>query len=87
MEVECDVLPRLGAAQQHVAVGWRFKRFGLVADLAADEAALAGVADAGAATEAGGDVACFGELEQAAERRVPVDREVAAAELDERPGV
>src|SRR5215470_950533 len=83
-QVKPEVGARLRAAQEHLTGGWLLQRFGFVADLAAHQAAGAAMADAGPAAEAAGHVARLGKLEQAAERRIPADRQVPAAERDQR---
>lgn len=48
-EVYNNLVPRLAAANRDIAVGWRLKRFGLVAYGTGEQAAFAGVADTRAA--------------------------------------
>jgi len=81
-------LVALPAIQQRILVvrSAALERLELIVHLSADETALAGVTYAGAAAEACGDVASLGEVEQGSEREIPAHRQVAAAELNQRPG-
>src|SRR5208282_6250749 len=84
LKIERDLAAGLRAADQRAARrGW-LERVRPVADLAADQPGLAGVADAGPAAEPDGDVAGLGQLQEAGEGRVPRDRQVTAAERDHR---
>ena len=70
------------AAQRFgVKLAGKFK-IGNVADLAADEPGFARVTHARPARPPDRDVAGLSELQQARERRIPGDRQVAAAEED-----
>jgi hypothetical protein len=54
-----------GAANQHIAIGRRFDRIGPVGDGAANKPGLAAVAFPGPARPSYGDIASFGEFEEA----------------------
>jgi hypothetical protein len=55
-------------ADQHITVGRRFDRIGPVGDRAANQPGLAAVAYPGPARPSYGDIARFGEFEEALER-------------------
>src|SRR3954447_7941386 len=81
-QVEDDVAPRLGAADEHTPVGGWLHRVGAVTDTAGDERRLTCLADAGAARPPDRYVARLSEFEQAAVVVTPRNREVAAGERD-----
>src|SRR5689334_12070538 len=56
-----------GATDQQITSGGRAQWIRLVSNLAADQAALAGVTDAGATRPPNGNVACFCQLQQVGE--------------------
>jgi hypothetical protein len=85
LQVNNDLTPRLGAANQQGAVGWSFERLWLVADVAGNQPAFAGVTNPRPARPPHRNITGLGEFEQALERRIPVNDEATASERDQRP--
>ena len=84
-QVKHDLIPRLGAANQQVAVGRSFEWLWLVADEARNQPAFAGMADPRPARPPHRNIAGLGEFEQALERWIPGNDEATASERDQRP--
>ena len=66
LHVEDEIGSRLGAAREDLPAGRRLERLGGVTDVAGQQWRCAGVADAGAARPAGGNVAGVGQVQHAA---------------------
>src|ERR1700733_3434050 len=83
-DVDHDVSARPRAADEHVPLGRRIERLGVVGDAPGDQTALARVTHARPAGPAHRHVAGFGQLEQAPMLRGrPVIREAAYREVEE----
>jgi hypothetical protein len=66
-EIDLYVTQWLPTANQRASFGWWLQGARLILDRASDQRAFAGVADAGATGRLYGNVAGFGELQQALE--------------------
>ena len=64
-QIDDDIADRLRTANEKVAGGRLFKWFGSVDDCPGNQTALTVVTNAGAARPKGGDVARFGQLQNA----------------------
>jgi hypothetical protein len=64
-QIDDDIADRLRAANEKVAGGWLFEWLGSVDDCPGNQTALTVVTNAGAAGPKGGDVANFGQLQNA----------------------
>ena len=84
-QVNNDLVPRLGAADQQIAVGRGFERFRLVTDGASNQPAFAAMTDPCPARPPHGNIAGLGQFEQALVRRIPMNDEATASERDLRP--
>jgi hypothetical protein len=71
LEVDLYIAPRLRTADQQITAGRRLEGIRLIVNLASDQGAFAGVADARAAGPPYGNIAGFGEFQQASERCGP----------------
>jgi DNA-binding CsgD family transcriptional regulator len=85
LQVQHDVAGGLGAADEDLAVGGELERIRGVGDVPGQQRSDAGVADAGAAAPAGGDVAGVGQVEHAAPVVAELRGDAAAGEGNERP--
>src|SRR5262252_858798 len=83
-EIDDDVVARLRAAGQHVAVRRRIYRGWFVAHRPLQEPGLARVADTSPARPSRGNVARLGKLKQALKLRSPADIQAASGERDQR---
>ena len=84
-EINDHVASGSRAADEQVAVGRAFERIGLIVDRSIHESGLAAMANPGATRPSDGNVAGFGELQQALILGMPMNREVAARKRYERP--
>jgi DNA-binding CsgD family transcriptional regulator len=85
LHIQHGVAGWTGAADEYLAVGGELKRIRGVGDVPGQQRGHAGVADAGAAAPAGGDVAGVGEVEHAAPVIAEGRGDAAAGEGNERP--
>jgi hypothetical protein len=76
-KIDDDVALRPAAADQRLALGWRFHRFWPVTDSAADEPSLATVTYPGPECPPHRHIARLGKLEDALEGWAPVDIQAA----------
>src|ERR1051326_2739108 len=83
-QVEHDLTPRLGAANQQVARGRSFEWLWPVTDRASNQPAFAGMTDPRPARPPHGNITSLGEFEQALERGIPADTEATTRERDQR---
>jgi hypothetical protein len=72
-KIDDDVALSPEAADQRIALGWRFHRFGPVPDSAVDESSLASVTNPGPACPPHRHIARLGKFEEALEGRRPAD--------------
>ena len=84
-QVNNDLVARLGAADQQVAVSRKFEWLWLITDGAGNQPAFAAMTDPCPARPPHWNIAGLGEFEQALERRIPVNEETTASERDQRP--
>src|SRR5262252_5749182 len=85
-EIDDDVVARLRAAGQHIAVDRRIYRGWFVAHRSLQERGLARVADTSPARPSRGNVARLGKLKQALKLRSPADIQTASGERYQRSG-
>src|SRR3954452_23500015 len=83
-QINNDVVPRLRAADQHVALDRRVDRIGMIGDGPSHQPGLAAVAHPRSACPSHRHVAGFGQFQQAFARRVPADIETAAGKGNQR---
>src|SRR5882762_3597666 len=86
-EIDDDVVARLRAAGQHIAVRRRIDRGWFVAHRPLQEPGLTRVADTSPARPSHGNVARLGKLKQALKLRSPADIQTASGERDQRSGI